>query len=323
MTPSDQNFFEAQRAQAGLPTTHRSVVLTAADSVAPWAFEALEQLCRTYWRPVYVFVRRQGHSPDDALGLTQAFFARFLERKQVKLANPDRGRLRSFLLISLKNFLANERAHAQAEKRGGGRSLLSLDQTSEAETHFLAEPAELATPPDQAFEKRWALTLLDQMHSRLRDEFSASGGPEQFDALKAFVWGDQTAVSQVEIVAQVGMTPNALGVTVHRLRTFSASTPCRHPSRSQSLRRVFWLGLRRLRVLNAESILTVPDSLKPEAATLFDRGYPNSIRKSSPDGEGSPPAERDDAGCDRDRGRGWAAGIRVVSRKSTRRTVAW
>ena len=103
MTPSDQDFFEAQRLRAGFPTTHWSVVLTAADSAAPWASEALEQLCRAYWHPVYAFVRRQGYSPDDALDLTQGFFARFLERKQVKLADPDRGRLRSFLLISLKN----------------------------------------------------------------------------------------------------------------------------------------------------------------------------------------------------------------------------
>ena len=120
--------------------------MAAADSAAPWAFEAREQLCRTYWRPVYGFVRRQGHSPEDAQDLTQEFFARFLERKQVKLADPDRGRLRSFLLSSLKNFLANERAYARAEKRGGGRSLLSLDQQSEAETpsYTVAESAGFA-----------------------------------------------------------------------------------------------------------------------------------------------------------------------------------
>jgi len=192
--------------------------LAAGDSAAPWAHEALEELCRTYWRPVYAFVRRQGHGPDDALDLTQGFFARFLERKQVKLANPDRGRLRSFLLISLKNFLVNEWSRAQAEKRGGGRSFLSLDEQREAETRFLTEPADPAAPPDQAFEKRWALTLLDQALSRLRDESAATGGQEHFEALKVFVWGDQSAVSQVEIAAKVGMTPNALGVAVHRLR---------------------------------------------------------------------------------------------------------
>ena len=193
-------------------------MLAAADSVGPGAPEALEELCRTYWRPVYAFVRRQGHSVDDALDLTQGFFARFLERKQVKLADPDRGRLRSFLLVSVKTFVANDWARAQAEKRGGGHSFLSLDQQREAETHFLAEPADPAAPPDQAFEKQWALTLLDQALSRLRDESAATGGQEHFDALKVFVWGDQTAVSQVEIAARLGVTPNALGVSVHRLR---------------------------------------------------------------------------------------------------------
>jgi RNA polymerase sigma-70 factor (ECF subfamily) len=193
-------------------------VLAAADSVGPGAPEALEELCRTYWRPVYAFVRRQGHSVDDALDLTQGFFARFLERKQVKLADPDRGRLRSFLLVSVKTFVANDWARAQAEKRGGGHSFLSLDQQREAETHFLAEPADPGAPPDQAFEKQWALTLLEQALSRLRDESAATGGQEHFDALKVFVWGDQTAVSQVEIAARLGMTPNALGVSVHRLR---------------------------------------------------------------------------------------------------------
>ena len=180
--------------------------------------EALEQLCRTYWHPVYSFVRRQGRGPDDALDLTQGFFARFLEKKHIKLADPDRGRLRSFLLASLKNFLLNEWANDQAKKRGGDYLFLSLEQQREAETRFRSEPADPAASPDQAFEKRWALTLLDQVLSRLRDESAATVGQEQFDALKVFVWGDQTAVSQVEIAAKLGMTPNALGVAVHRLR---------------------------------------------------------------------------------------------------------
>lgn len=218
MPSSDPIFAWTPRDRAEFPTTHWSAVLAAADSAAPGSHEALEELCRNYWRPVYAFVRRQGHSPDDALDLTQGFFLRFLERKQVKLADPDRGRLRSFLLISLKNFLANEWSRTQAEKRGGGRSFISLDEQREAETRFLAEPADPAAPPDQAFEKRWALTLLDQALSRLRVDSTATGGQEHFDALKVFVWGDQTAVSQVETAAELGMTPNALGVAVHRLR---------------------------------------------------------------------------------------------------------
>lgn len=150
--------------------------------------------------------------------MTQGFFAQFLERKQIKLADPDRGRLRSFLLSSLKNFLVNEWSRSQAEKRGGGRSFLSLEEQREAETRFLAEPADPAASPDQAFEKRWALTLLDQVLSRLGAESTAASGQQHFDALKVFVWGDQAAVSQVEVAARLGMTPNALGVSVHRLR---------------------------------------------------------------------------------------------------------
>ena len=204
--------------RAEFPTTHWSVVVAAADSVGPGALEALEELCRTYWRPVYSFIRRQGHGVDDALDLAQEFFARFLERKLVKRADPNRGRLRSFLLVSVKSFLANDWARAQAEKRGGGRSFVSLDEQREAETHFLAEPADPAALPDQAFEKQWALTLLEQTLSRLRDESAGADGQDYFDALKVFVWGDQTAVSQVDIAARLGMTPNALGVSVHRLR---------------------------------------------------------------------------------------------------------
>jgi len=215
---SDPKEQAPQRFAGEFPTTHWSVVLAAADSAAPWAPEALEELCRTYWGPVYAFVRRQGYSPDDALDLTQGFFARFLERKQVKLADRDRGRLRSFLLVSLKNFLANEWSRGQAEKRGGGHSFTSLEEQREAETRLSGEPVDPAAPPDQAFEKRWALTLLDQVLSCLRDESAATGGQEHFDALKVFVWGDQTSVSQVEVASRLGMTPNALGVAVHRLR---------------------------------------------------------------------------------------------------------
>ena len=215
---SDPKEQAPQRLAGEFPTTHWSVVLAAADSAVPWAPEALEELCRTYWSPVYAFVRRQGYSPDDTLDLTQGFFARFLERKQVKLADRDRGRLRSFLLVSLKNFLANEWSHGQAKKRGGGHSFISLEEQREAETRLMAEPADPGAPPDQAFEKRWALTLLDQALSCLRDESAAAGGKEHFDALKVFVWGDQTSVSQVEVAARLGMTANALGVAVHRLR---------------------------------------------------------------------------------------------------------
>jgi RNA polymerase sigma-70 factor (ECF subfamily) len=203
---------------AQFTTTHWSVVLAAADTAAPGGDEALEKLCHTYWLPIYAYIRRQGRSPDDARDLTQEFFAQFLERKRIKLADPTRGRFRSFLISSLKNFLTGEWRRAQAEKRGGGQWIVSLEQQQEAETRLNAEPADPATTPDHAFEKRWALTLLDQVLSRLRQQFTAQGRREQFDALKVFVWGDAGTDSQADVAARLGITVNALGVTVHRLR---------------------------------------------------------------------------------------------------------
>lgn len=218
MTSTNHYSWETHGHRADFPTTHWSVVATAADPAAPGADSALAELCRVYWHPVYSFVRRQGYGPDDALDLTQGFFARFLERQQVRRADPGRGRMRSFLLASLKHFLLNEWARSQAEKRGGGRSIFSLEQQREAETYFLAEPIDSAAPPDEAFEKRWALTLLDQVLAQLRQESAANGGLDYFDALKVFIWGETKAGSQAEIAARLGMTSNSVGVAVYRLR---------------------------------------------------------------------------------------------------------
>jgi RNA polymerase sigma-70 factor (ECF subfamily) len=198
--------------------THWSVILAAAETSTPGADEALEELCRTYWRPVYAYVRRQGHNPDDARDLTQEFFAQFLERKRVKLADPVRGRFRSFLIALLKNFLTTEWRRGQAQKRGGGHWLIPLEEQQEAETHLSGEPADPATTPDRAFERRWAILLLDQVLARLRAEYAATGREDHFDALKVLVWGDSGTASQAEVAARLGISPNALGVTVHRLR---------------------------------------------------------------------------------------------------------
>ena len=214
--PSDGN---AEAAPGGrFTTTHWSMILAAAHTAAPGAHEALEKLCRTYWPPVYAYIRGQGRNPDDARDLTQEFFAQFLEKKRVKLADPERGRFRSFLITALKNFLTSEWRRNQAEKRGGGQWLFSLDECRDAETRFMAEPADPATTPDRAFEKGWALTLLDRVLCRLREEFVAAGRREHFDALKTFVWGNPRAVSQTEVAARLGITPNAVSVTVHRMR---------------------------------------------------------------------------------------------------------
>src|SRR6059036_989566 len=150
-------------------TTHWSVVLTAGAGSSSVAQAALETLCRTYWYPLYAYIRRQGHSPHDAQDLTQEFFARLLQKDYLQAAGRDKGRFRTFLIVALKRFLANEWDRARAQKRGGGQVLLSLD-TENAEARYQTEPA-ADLSADRIFERRWALTLLDRATTRLRHEF--------------------------------------------------------------------------------------------------------------------------------------------------------
>jgi len=198
-------------------TTHWSVVLTAADTAAPGAAEALEKLCQAYWHPIYSYVRRLGHGPEDAQDLAQAFFEHVLTKKTLKLANPGRGRFRTFLLACLKNFVANARRKGQACKRGGRQLLVSLDQEA-AENQLQAQVAAANLTPDQVFDQRWALTLLDQVLARLREEFGAAGKLEHFEALRLFVWGDRPALSQAAIAGRLGTTESAVAKAVERLR---------------------------------------------------------------------------------------------------------
>jgi RNA polymerase sigma-70 factor (ECF subfamily) len=197
-------------------TTHWSVVLEAGHTDTPAGTEALERLCRCYWYPLYVFVRRKGHSPSDAQDLTQQFFARFLERKYVGLADQSRGKFRTFLIKSLEHFLINEWEKGNAAKRGGVQPIVSWDEL-EAEKRYLAEPADNLAP-DKIFEKRWAMSLLEQALVRLQDEYSAPGKEEMFEALKGSVWGEEVTGSYQEIALRVGMAEGAVKNTVHRLR---------------------------------------------------------------------------------------------------------
>src|SRR5882672_9484453 len=162
--------------------THWSQVVVAADASSPRAAEALAQLCRTYWYPLYAFIRRQGIDAEEAQDLTQAFFARLLERNFIAAAVEEKGRFRSFLLVALKRFLINERERRQAQKRGGGQAILSLDDT-EAEGRYRLEPADELTP-ERIYERRWAIALLDEVMLALRRESAAEGREEWFDALK-------------------------------------------------------------------------------------------------------------------------------------------
>jgi RNA polymerase sigma factor (sigma-70 family) len=197
-------------------TTHWSMVLAAGDSSAPEAKEALERLCRTYWYPLYAFVRRQGHSPQDAQDSTQEFFTWLLESKQLRVADSERGKFRSFLLGMLKNFLSDERKKAQAQKRGGGRAHISLDAAS-AEERFDLEPATDLTP-EIIFDRRWALTVMEQTVARLREEYVAADRVELFEELKHFQPGEVAGRSYAEVAARLGLTESAAKSAIWRLR---------------------------------------------------------------------------------------------------------
>ena len=197
-------------------TTHWSVVLQAGAETSTGAQAALENLCASYWYPLYAYVRRQGHSVDDAQDLTQEFFARLLERKYLKLADRTRGRFRTFLLTSLKHFLINEWKQANRQKRGGGCQFISRDG-AELESRFLAEPADDRSP-DKAFERQWALVLLGRVLDQLQAEFVASDRSQVFDELKPFLTGEDDETSYTDVGRRLSMTEGNVKVTVHRLR---------------------------------------------------------------------------------------------------------
>lgn len=197
-------------------TTHWSAVLAAGDPASPQAAAALETLCRGYWYPLYAYVRRSGHSPQDAEDLTQEFFCRLLEKNSLAQAAHERGRFRSFLLTSLRNFLTNEYHRGARLKRGGGQSMISLDSTA-AEDRYLAEPMDTATP-ETLYEQRWALTLLENALARLREEYAANGRGPLFDLLKERVWGERNATSYADLAAQLDLTEEAVKKAVQRLR---------------------------------------------------------------------------------------------------------
>jgi RNA polymerase sigma-70 factor (ECF subfamily) len=196
-------------------TTRWSLVLAAGDQDSPEGHEALAALCSGYWYPIYAFVRRQGFAADQAQDLTQEFFARLLEKHYLAHVNPEKGKFRSFLLASCKHFLANERDRERALKRGGGQTIPPLDFVR-AESRYSLEPADALTP-ERLFERRWALTLLDQALERLRVEFSASGRDQLFDTLKAFLTGEKAGPYE-QLAGQLDMTTGAIKVAVHRLR---------------------------------------------------------------------------------------------------------
>jgi len=197
-------------------TTHWTVVLAAGKRSTPQSDHALEELCRTYWFPLYAYVRRRGHTKEDAEDLTQAFFARFLGKNYFEGLSAERGRFRAFLLASLKHFLANEWDKSQRQKRGGGAAPLSLDwQTADTQFQIAAtkEPS-----PDKAFDREWAVTLLARVIGRLQAECETDGRGKQFAELKIFLTAGKGALSHAEAAQKLGMEETAVRVTVHRLR---------------------------------------------------------------------------------------------------------
>ncbi len=197
-------------------TTHWSVVLEAGDLHSPQSSQALETLCRTYWYPLYAFVRRQGHNPHDTEDLLQGFFARFLEKHFLEDVDQTKGRFRSFLLAALKHYLANEWDKGKAVRRGGRVEFLSLEGEA-AESRYWEEPAAELTP-EKLYEQRWAYELLERVMERLQHEFDASGQSSLFEALKGFLAGENQGVSYADVAAQHGLSEGALKKRVQRMR---------------------------------------------------------------------------------------------------------
>jgi len=177
---------------------------------------ALGTLCQCYWSPVYFYTRRWGHSPHDAEDLTQGFFARMIERDGFRKATPQRGKFRTFLLIALKNFLADEHDRAMALKRGGGQKIISFD-AEDAETKYRRQPEDHQTP-DKLFDKRWALALIERSLRRLKQEFADAGKTEQFNELRHFIVAGAEPRTFAEVAIRLAMSEEALKKAVQRLR---------------------------------------------------------------------------------------------------------
>jgi RNA polymerase sigma factor (sigma-70 family) len=207
---------ESSGAARRFATTRWSIVLAAGERDAAGAEPALATLCEIYWYPVYAFIRRRGMSPADAQDATQGFFATLLEKDYVSSADRERGRFRTFLLTAVSRFLSKQRESDRTLKRGAGRKLLSID-AAVGEDRYRLEPTDDWTP-ERLFERRWALTLLDRVLTRLAQRYAEQGQTRLFDRLKGCLSGAELEVSLVDLAAELQMTPGALKVTTHRLR---------------------------------------------------------------------------------------------------------
>ena len=196
------------------PTTRWTLVVAAGDPQRKDARSALVSLCENYWYPLYAYLRRRGYAPDQAQDLTQEFFMRVLEGRYLDRADPEKGRFRSFILTSLKFFVADEQDRQRAQKRGGG-AIVSLEFSS-GEERYQREPGHYETP-DRIFERRWALSMLERVMERLRDEFVQHGRPENFERMKVFLLG-QSEAPYADLAREMNTSEGALKVAIHRLR---------------------------------------------------------------------------------------------------------
>jgi RNA polymerase sigma factor (sigma-70 family) len=204
-----------QNGWAAFTTTHWSVVLEA-QGESPAAQEALEKLCRTYWRPLYAFIRRQGLTREEAQDLVQEFFARLLEHRNLNTVRREKGRLRSYLLVSLKRFLASEQHRARGVKRYETGPHIPLEDCSSQDVADF-ELAETWSA-DRLYERHWALAVLEQTIARLESEYRGAGNAPVFDRLKEFLVGERGRPTQAEIAIELGMTENAVKQAFHRFR---------------------------------------------------------------------------------------------------------
>jgi RNA polymerase sigma-70 factor (ECF subfamily) len=211
LTPTD----ETGHKPAVFATTHWSVVLEA-QGESPAAQKALEKLCRTYWRPIYGYVRRHGVGTEDAEDLTQGFFALLLERKDLNSVRKEKGRLRSYLLASVKHFLADESRRAMALKRGKGQRLIPFDDVQEGQRIELERCDRLTA--DQIYERRWAFTVLEHVMARLREEYRSAGNERFFDQMKKMLMDEPDRPSQAQVASEYEMTENAVKQASYRFR---------------------------------------------------------------------------------------------------------
>ncbi|MCL4787390.1 MAG: sigma-70 family RNA polymerase sigma factor [Verrucomicrobia bacterium] len=216
MSPDESERTPSCGRQEWFATTHWSVVLAAGDPASQRAKEALEVLCRAYWRPLYSFIRRLKHSPTDAQDLTQAFLANLLTGKSLNHLSPERGRFRSWLLASLKYFLADEWDKIRAEKRGGRATIISLD-AQQAEQGYAIEPKD-ERDPAVLFERRWALTLLERVLGKLEAEMIRAGSETQWRDLKYYLLDDEDAPAYAELAARLSLSLSGVKMSVSRLR---------------------------------------------------------------------------------------------------------